>query len=75
MAMDKPTREKPEPKRFYVTYKIDARFIAAVTANDLEEAKKSAEAAYMDADFGAATDIDGEPIIIEDEYGNFIWEK
>lgn len=75
MEMDKPTREKLEPKRFYVTYKIDARFVAAVTANDLESAKKAAEAAYMDADFGEATDIDGEPIIIEDERGNFVWEK
>ena len=75
MEMDKPAREKPEAKRFYVTYRIDARFVAAVTANDLEEAKKAAEAAYMDADFGEAADIDGEPIIVEDEYGNFVWEK
>jgi hypothetical protein len=29
----------------------------------------------MDADFGEAADIDGEPIIIEDERGNFVWEK
>ena len=75
MAKDKPAREKPEAKRFYVTYKINARFVAAVTANDLEEAKKAAEAAYMDADFGEAADIDGEPIVIEDEHGNFVWEK
>lgn len=75
MEMDKPTREKPGTKRFYVTYKINARFVAAVTANDLEEAKKAAEAAYMDAYFGEAADIDGEPIIIEDERGNFVWEK
>lgn len=75
MEMDKPAREKPGTKRFYVTYKINARFVAAVTANDLEEAKKAAETAYMDADFGEAADIDGEPIIIEDEHGNFVWEK
>lgn len=75
MEMDKPAREKPGTKRFYVTYKINARFVAAVTANDLEDAKKAAEAAYMDADFGEAADIDGEPIIIEDERGNFVWEK
>ena len=75
MEMDKTAREKPEAKRFYVTYKINARFVAAVTANDLEEAKSAAEAAYMDADFGEAADIDGEPIIVEDEYGNFVWEK
>lgn len=27
------------------------------------------------ADFGAAQDIDGEPIIVEDQDGNFVWER
>ena len=75
MAMDKPSKTTVEVKTFYVTYKIDARFIAEVTANDPEEAKRAAETAYMEADFGEATDIDEEPIIIEDEHGNFVWEK
>ena len=29
----------------------------------------------MDEDFGAASDIDGEPVIVEDEDGRFVWEK
>nr|MBQ4458429.1 hypothetical protein [Clostridia bacterium] len=60
---------------YYVTYKIDARFIAEVEAGSLEEAKSKAAEKFSDADFGKAEDIDGEPIIVEDERGNYVWEK
>ena len=62
-------------KTFYITYKIEARFIAAVDAESLEEAMEAAEGRYHDADFGEAVDIEGEPIIAEDQDGNFVWEK
>ena len=62
-------------KTFYITYKIEARFIATVDAESLEEAMEAAEGRYHDADFGEAEDIEGEPIIAEDEDGNFVWEK
>ena len=61
--------------KYYVTYKFEARYIAEVEADSLEEALKDANFAYIDADFGEAEDIDGEAIIVEDENGNFIWEK
>jgi len=61
--------------KFYVTYKIEARYIAEVEAENLEEAKSKAESEYIDADFGKAEDIDGEAIIVEDENGNYVWEK
>ena len=60
--------------KYYVTYKIDSRYIAEVEADSVEEALKNAEKEYCDADFGVAEDIDGEPIIVEDENGNFVWE-
>ena len=60
---------------YYVTFKIDARFIAAVEANSVEEARRSAMNRFQDADFGEAEDIDGEDIIVEDETGNFVWER
>lgn len=60
--------------KYWVTYKVEARYIAEVEANDIEEAKKKAESEYIDADFGVAEDIEGEPIIIEDEKGNYVWE-
>lgn len=61
--------------KYYVAYKIDARYVAEVEADSVEEALKKAEEEYYDADFGEAEDIDGEPIIVEDENSNFVWEK
>ena len=61
--------------KYWVTYKVEARYIAEVEADDIEEAKKKAESEYFDADFGVAEDIDGEPIMVEDENGNYLWEK
>lgn len=61
--------------KYYVTYKVEARYVAEVEAKSLEEAMKKAELEYLDADFGEGYDIDGEAIIVEDESGNFIWEK
>ena len=60
---------------FYVTYKVEARYIAKVRAGSLDEAKALAEDMFCEADFGDAEDIDGEPIIIEDEDGSFVWER
>ena len=61
--------------KYYVTYAITARFVAEVEADNLELARKEAQNKYWDADFGVAEDIDGEQIIVEDENGNYIWEK
>lgn len=61
--------------KYYVTYKIDARYVAEVEANSLEEAMKKAELEYIDADFGVASDIDSETIVVEDENGNYVWER
>lgn len=61
--------------KYYITYKIEARYIAEVEADNLEEAMKKAESKYLDADFGEAGDIDREMIVVEDEKGNFVYEK
>ena len=61
--------------KYYVTYRITARYIAEVEADSLEEARKKAEREYWDADFGVAEDIDGKDIIVEDENGNYVWER
>ena len=61
--------------KYYVTYRIEARYIAEVEANTLEEAMKKAEYKYYDADFGLARDIEGEAIIAEDENGNYVYER
>ena len=61
--------------KYYVTYKVEARYLAEVEADSLEEAMENAESEYMDAYFGEGYDIDGEAIIVEDENGNFVWER
>lgn len=58
--------------KYYVTYKVEARYIAEVEADNLEEARKKANEEFCDADFGVAEDIDGEEIIVEDESGNYV---
>ena len=61
--------------KYYVTYRIDARYTAEVEANSLEEAMDKARDEYYDADFGVAEDIDAATVIVEDENGNFVWEQ
>ena len=61
--------------KYYVTCKIDARYVVEVTADSTEDAKVKANLEVIGEDFGAASAIDWEPIIIEDEDGNFVWEK
>lgn len=61
--------------KYYVTYKIEARFVTEVEAESIEEARAKASNSFSDADFGAAEDIDGEEIIVEDANGNYVWEK
>ena len=61
--------------KFYVTYKIDARYIAEVEAGTIKDALKKAAKEYINADFGEACDIDGEAIIVEDENAKFVWER
>jgi len=60
---------------YYVTYKIDCRYTAIIEARDYQEALDKAEESYVDADFGEASDICGEPVVVEDECGMIFWEK
>lgn len=61
--------------KYYVIMRLDARFTACVEAESLEEAKKKANEVFVDADFGMAEDIDADTVAIQDEDGNFIYEK
>lgn len=61
--------------KYYVTYKVEARYIAEVEADNLTEARKKASEEFCNADFGDAEDIDGEDIMVEDEGGDYIWER
>lgn len=61
--------------KFYVTHKLEARYVVGVEAQNLEEAMKKADDKFSDADFGEAQDIDGVIITVEDEQGNYVYEK
>ena len=50
---------------YYVTYAINAVYVAEVNADSLEEAKKEAEATYRTANFGELQHIKNEPIMVE----------
>lgn len=61
---------------YCVTYRIDARHVVAVQAKSMEEARRSADEKFMDADFGELTDfVETEAVMIEDPSGNYVWEK
>lgn len=69
------TKEEPKQK-MYVTMKVEGRYIVQVDASTSEEAIELANQKFMDADFGELSDIvDSEAIIIENQKGDFIWEK
>lgn len=61
--------------KYYITYRLDARYVTEVEAERLEEALEKADEEYLDANFGEARDIDGEPVLVEDENEIYVWEK
>ena len=60
--------------KYYVTYKIDARYTTEVEADNFKDALNNAVNNFVDADFGEAEDIEAEPIIVENE-NTIVWEK
>ena len=62
-------------KEFYVTFRIDGRFQTKVTAENLDAAKTAAIENFYDANFGVLECVDSEIVVVEDEQGNFVYEK
>ena len=60
---------------FYVTFRVEGRYVAEVQAESEAEARRNARYCYEDADFGALGDIDGEIVVVENEKGEYVWEK
>ena len=60
---------------YFVTFKVDARFVAAVEAENPEKAIAEAKLRFYDADCGEFEDIQGEETTVEDENGNYVWER
>ena len=60
--------------KYWVRFRIDARYETEVEADSLEEAKELATDNYIDADLGEARDIEGEIVSVEDADGNYLFE-
>ena len=54
---------------FKVIFRFTARYLTTIDADNLSDAMQMADAAYTDADFGQAEDIDGRLRFAEDEHG------
>ena len=59
--------------KYYVTFKVDGRYVAEVEADSIEEAKKLGRDEYMDADFNKMDVIFGQMVTVEDEE-DIVWE-
>ena len=70
----KPTGQ-PILAPYWVTIKVDGRYVTQVVATSADEAKGLAESKFADADLGPLEVIGSECIIIEDDKGNYVWEK
>ena len=51
--------------KYYITYKIDAKYVAEVEADSIDEAIEIANEEFFEADFGDAEDIDGKVVMTE----------
>ena len=60
---------------YYVKYKLEAYYEAEVEAENVEEARKLADEKFFDADFGDAVNIEGEDIYVENQDGDYVWER
>ena len=58
-----------------VTYRVHATFDANVEADSIEEATEKAGTLFSEADFGDASNIDGEICCVTDDAGNPLWSK
>lgn len=70
----KPTGQ-PILAPYWVTIKVDGRYVTQVVATSVDEAKGLAESRFADVNLGPLEVVGSECIIIEDDKGNFVWEK
>lgn len=70
----KPTRQ-PVLAPYWVTIKVDGRYVTQVVATSVDEAKGLAESRFADVNLDPLEVVESECIIIEDAKGNFVWEK
>ena len=65
--------ERKNPN-YWVKFKVESRYTAPVYAESIKDAIDKAWDLFYDADFGAAEDIECEPIIVSDIDDDIVWE-
>lgn len=70
----KPTGQ-PILAPYWVTIKVDGRYVTQVMATSVDEAKELAESRFADVNLDPLEVVGSECIIIEDDKGNYVWEK
>ncbi len=70
-----PQKVVPRKRPFYVTFAVEGRYTVDVDAGSLEEAKADAQTAFEAEWFGDLDFVDSDLIAVEDETGNFVYEK
>ena len=61
---------------YAVTFKITGRYKTEIDKQtDIPAILAAAESAFESADFGDAYDIEGTPVVIEDENGNRVYDQ
>ena len=65
-----------ENKEYYVTYKIEGRYTVGLNENieDIQKAISKANDIVFETEFGELEVVNSDPIYVEDEKGNRVWE-
>ena len=67
--------QEPRMQDYYVTFAIDGRYTVKVEGNCLDAAKDNAQTFFEAENFGELEFVDSKIIIVEDEQGNFVYER
>ena len=60
---------------YYITFKVEGRYVAPVEADSLEQAKKLGEQEMWVANLNEMDFVETELVMVEDEKGDYLYEK
>ena len=60
--------------KYWVKLKVEGRMLFMVDANNVKEAIEKAEDEFAASSLDEMEDIDCEPVYVDDDNGNFVWE-
>lgn len=66
--------EEEARKRYYVTLKVDARYVAAVEGNSVDDAINKAKCEFVDCDLNSSEVVGSKVVVVKDESDNIVYE-